>query len=298
MTTQRSFSIRQPNTRAFGSWPRVRRWVYHRLADLLLVLLLALILFPIFWMVVTSFKTNEEIVSSVTIFPHQWRFQNYVDLWDQVNFGLYFRNSLIVCSITTAIVTLLATFAGYALARFRFPGADTFGMAVLTTQLIPGILFLLPLYQIFIYIKRHAGVPLVGTNLGAVVLYIGFYLPLSLWILRGFFANIPKDLEEAALVDGCTQFGAFWRISLPLAAPGIVATAIYVFLTAWDELLFAWVLNVKTIPVGIRLYVGQYTNRFDLMMAASVVVTIPVLLMFFFMQKQMISGLTAGAVKE
>ncbi len=277
---------------------RIRRWVLTRLQDALLLGLLGLILFPIFWMVVTSLKTNEEIVTSVTILPHTWRFQNYVDLWDQVNFGLYFRNSLLVCSITTAVVTLFATFAGYALARFRFPGADTFGMAVLATQLIPGILFLLPLYQIFVQIKRHLGMPLIGSNLGAIVLYIGFYIPLSLWILRGFFANIPKDLEEAALVDGCSQFCAFWRIALPLAAPGIVATAIYVFLTAWDELLFAWVLNVKTIPVGIRLYVGQYVNRFDLMMAASVVVTIPVLIMFFLMQKQMISGLTAGAVKE
>lgn len=280
------------------SFYRMRRWVLTRLEDVLLFALLAFILFPIFWMVVSSLKTNEEIVTSVTILPHTWRFQNYVDLWDQVNFGLYFRNSLIVCSITTVIVTIFATFAGYALARFRFPGADTFGMAVLATQLIPGILFLLPLYQIFVQVKRHLGVPLIASNLGAILLYIGFYLPLSLWILRGFFANIPKDLEEAALVDGCTQFGAFWRISLPLAAPGIVATAIYVFLTAWDELLFAWVLNVKTIPVGIRLYVGQYVNRFDLMMAASVVVTIPVLIMFFLMQKQMISGLTAGAVKE
>lgn len=298
MTRQVSAPASSPEARFSVSRPRVHRWLYERLADVLLLVLLALILFPIFWMVVTSFKTNEEIVSSITILPHQWQLRNYIDLWAQVNFGLYFRNSLIVCSITTAVVTLFATFAGYALARFRFPGADTFGMAVLATQLIPGILFLLPLYQIFVQIKRHLGIPLIGTNLGAIVLYIGFYLPLSLWILRSFFVNIPRDLEEAALVDGCTQFGAFWRISLPLAAPGIVATAIYVFLTAWDELLFAWVLNVKTIPVGIRLYVGQYVNRFDLMMAASVVVTIPVLVMFFLMQKQMISGLTAGAVKE
>ncbi len=298
MSTQPTWTTPPPNTRARLSWPRLRRWVYNRLADGLLLILLALILFPIFWMVVTSFKTNEEIVTSTTILPAQWQLGNYVELWDQVNFGLYFRNSLIVCSITTLVVTTFATFAGYALARFRFPGADTFGMAVLATQLIPGILFLLPLYQIFVAFKRALGIPLIGTNLGAILLYIGFYLPLSLWILRGFFANIPRELEEAALVDGCTPFGAFWRIALPLAAPGIVATAIYVFLTAWDELLFAWVLNVKTIPVGIRLYVGQFVNRFDLMMAASVVVTIPVLIMFFLMQKQMISGLTAGAVKE
>ncbi len=278
--------------------PRLRRFLAHRFADLLLIALLVLILFPIFWMFVSSFKTNQEILESRTVLPSRWQLRNYVDLWEQVNFGLYFRNSLIVCGTTMIVVTLLATFSGYALARFRFPGADAFGMAVLATQLIPGILFLLPLYQIFVFVKNRLGVPLIGTNLGAIILYIAFFLPLSLWILRSFFASIPRELEEAALIDGCTPFGAFWRVALPLAAPGIVATAIYVFLTAWDELLFAWVLNVKTIPVGIRLYVGQYVNRFDLMMAASVVVTLPVLITFFLMQRQMISGLTAGAVKE
>jgi len=172
-----------------------------------------------------------------------------------------------------------------------------FGLAVLGTQLIPGILFLLPLYTNFIIIKNRFGLPLVGTNAGAIVLYTAFFLPLSLWILRSFFAAIPRDLEEAALIDGCTPFEAFWRVILPLARPGVVATAVYVFLSAWDELLFAWVLDVRTIPVGIRLFVGQYTNRFDLMSAASVVATLPVLIIFFVLQKQMISGLTAGAVK-
>jgi len=276
----------------------VRKFLYRRLADLLLIFIIIITLFPIFWMVSASFKTNQEIVSSKALLPERWQIQNYLDLWRTVNFGTYFRNSLIVCGTTMVIVTVLATFSGYALSRFRFPGADLFGLAVLGTQLIPGIMFLLPLYQIYVFIKNTFGIQLIGTNYGLIILYTGFYLPLSLWILRGFFASIPRDLEDAALVDGCTQFGAFWRIMLPLATPGIVATAIYVFLTAWDELLFAWVLDVRTIPVGIRLYVGQYVNRFDLMSAASVVVTIPVLVIFFLMQRQMISGLTAGAVKE
>jgi len=277
---------------------RVRKKLATWGAYLLLVVILAMILFPIFWMVITSFKTNQEIVSNTDILPKHWQWRNYIDLWRQVNFGMYFKNSMIICSIVTMIVTVLAMFSGYALARYRFPGADTFGLAVLATQLIPGILFLLPLYQVFVTIKRKTGIPMIGSNLGAIVLYIAFYLPLSLWILRSFFASIPRDLEEAAMIDGCSEFQAFLKVAVPLAAPGIVATAIYVFLTAWDELMFAWVLNVKTIPVGIRLYVGQYQNRFDLMSAASVVVTIPVLVTFFLFQKQMISGLTAGAVKE
>ena len=126
-----------------------------------------------------------------------------------------------------------------------------------------------------------------------------FFLPMSLFILRGFFASIPVDLEEQAMVDGCTRFGAFWRIALPLAAPGLVSTAVYVFLTAWDELVFAWVLNVHTIPVGIRLFTGVAgaQSRYELMSAAAVVVTLPVALTFFFLQKRFVSGLTAGAVK-
>ncbi len=277
---------------------RIRKKLATWGAYTLLIVLLAMILFPILWMFLTSLKTNQEIVSNTDILPKHWQWRNYIDLWKQVNFGMYFKNSLIVCSLVMVIVTVLAMFSGYALARYRFPGADTFGLAVLATQLIPGILFLLPLYEVFVTIKRETGIPMIGSNLGAIVLYIAFYLPLSLWILRSFFASIPRDLEEAAMIDGCSEFQAFWHVAVPLAAPGIVATAIYVFLTAWDELMFAWVLNVKTIPVGIRLYVGQYQNRFDLMSAASVAVTIPVLITFFLFQRQMISGLTAGAVKE
>jgi multiple sugar transport system permease protein len=280
-----------------NAWYRWRGWLLNRLGDLLLVLIVAGALFPIVWMVLSSFKTNQELVSSTHILPEVWQISNYVDLWKTVNFGRYFRNSLIICSATTLIATTFSTFAGYALARFRFPGADVFGLAVLGTQLIPGIMFLLPLYATFIWVKNHLGVQLVGTFQGLIFLYVGFYIPLSLWIMRSFFAAIPSELEDAARIDGCSRFGAFWRVALPLARPGIVATAIYVFLTAWDELLFAWVLDVQTIPVGIRLYVGQYVNRFDLMSAASVVVTIPVLVIFFVMQRQMISGLTAGAVK-
>jgi multiple sugar transport system permease protein len=142
--------------------------------------------------------------------------------------------------------------------------------------------------------------PLVGSNFGAIVLYIGFYTPISLWILRGFFASIPPDLEEQAMVDGATRFEAFLKISLPLAKPGIVSTAIYVFMTAWDEMFFAYILGVKTVPVGIRQFVQGAAGtqvRYDYIAAASVVITIPVALMFFLLQKHFIRGLTAGAVK-
>jgi multiple sugar transport system permease protein len=270
-----------------------------RLLDLLLLALVVLMAAPIAFLVVSSFKTRAEVTSGADLLPAVWQVQNYPDMWARVNFGTFLLNSLIVCGVATLVATLLASLGGYAMARFRFPGSDAFNLTVLGTQLIPGTLFLIPLFMTFLWIKNTFGIPLIGNDFGAIVLYVGFFLPMSLFILRGFFASIPVDLEEQAMVDGCTRFGAFWRVALPLAAPGLVSTAVYVFLTAWDELVFAWVLSVKTIPVGIRLFTGVAgaQNRYELMAAAAIVVTVPVALTFFFLQKRFVSGLTAGAVK-
>ncbi|MNN33869.1 L-arabinose transport system permease protein AraQ [compost metagenome] len=191
--------------------------------------------------------------------------------------------------------------AGYALARFEFPGSKLFSMSIISTQLIPGIMFLFPIYLMFLWIRNAFGLPMINTYWGMILVYTAFYTPISIWIMRGFFVSIPRDLEESAAIDGCTKFQAFYRIILPISLPGIIATGIFIFLTAWDELLFAWVLttssDVQTIPVGIRLFVGQYNSRYDLLMAASTVVTLPVMATFFMTQKYFISGMTAGAVK-
>jgi multiple sugar transport system permease protein len=281
------------------TWERVQHHLTERLLDLLLIVLILLIVAPIALLLLSSFKTRAEVVSGAQLVPSVWQLQNYPDMWARVQFGKFLLNSLIICGSATLIATFLAALTGYALARFRFPGADIFSMAALGTQLIPGTLFLIPLFLTFLTIKNVTGVPLVGSNFGAMVLYVGFFLPMSLFILRSFFAAIPVDLEEQAMVDGCTRFGAFRRIALPLAAPGLVSTAVYVFLTAWDELVFAWVLNVQTVPVGIRLFTGVAgaQDRYELMSAAAVVVTIPVAITFFVLQKRFVSGLTAGAVK-
>lgn len=261
-----------------------------------------LTVFPIYWMAISAFRTNSEIVlGSHSLVPSVWRWQNFVEMWQNVNFAPYLRNSLIICLSTMVVAVLFSTFAGYALARFRFPGSGLFGGAVLATQLIPGIMMLLPIYLLYIYIQQRFGIQMVNSYRGMILIYSAFFIPWSVWIIRSFFASIPVELEQAAMIDGCTRFGALWRVIIPLAVPGIVATGIYVFLTAWDELLFAWVLtadtSTQTIPVGLRLYVGNYQNRYDLMMAAATVVTIPVAIMFFAMQRYIISGLTGGAVK-
>src|SRR3989339_515342 len=228
------------------------------------------------------------------------RWHNYIDMWKSVNFGLYLKNSLIICGFTMFFALIIAPFAAYALSRFRFPGSDMFSNAILATQMIPMIMYLIPIYIMFVRFTAMSGIPVKGTYPGIILIYSAWFLPFSIWILRGFFAAIPKELEEAALIDGCSRLRVFWYVALPLALPGIVATGIYIFLQAWDELMFAWVLtnaDTMTIPVGIRLFVGNYQNRFALIMAAATVATIPVVVIFFLLQKHIVKGLTAGAVK-
>ena len=245
---------------------------------------------------------NEKVKGTLTIKPGHllFRWMNYVDMWYNIDFGLYLRNSLLICGVSMLIAMLFATMAAYAFSRFKFPGSDLFGNLILATQMIPAIMYLIPIYIMYVKFNDVTGIPLKGTFPGIILIYSAFFIPFSIWILRGFFAAIPKELEEAGRIDGCTQLQVFWYIVLPLAVPGIIATGVYIFLTAWDELMFAWVLcnaDTMTIPVGIRLFVGNYQNRFDLMMAAATVATLPVMVLFFMLQKYIIKGLTAGAVK-
>ncbi|WP_028986791.1 carbohydrate ABC transporter permease [Thermicanus aegyptius] len=261
-----------------------------------------LMIFPIYWMIITSLKTNDEVVRGDTrMFTFIPQFQNYVELWQTINFFGYFKNSLIISGLATVFATLFAMFAGYALARFRFRGSGIFSMGITATQMIPGMMFLLPIYLLYLKVNEWFGIPMINTFWGMVIIYTAFYTPMSIWIMRSFFVSIPRELEDAARIDGCSPFMAFVRVIMPLSLPGVIATATFAFLAAWDELLFAWVLtttpDVQTIPVGIRLYVGQYQNRFDLLMAAATVTTIPVMIAFFATQRYFIRGMTAGAVK-
>lgn len=267
----------------------------------LLIIILLGTLFPIYWMVINSFKDNTEILTGKSLlWPAKFRFENYRDMWKNINFGLYLRNSFIVCGLTMIFAMILSTLAAYSLSRFNFPAKRIINDSILATQMVPGIMFLIPIYLMFVKFHSLTNIQLIGTFPGLIFVYSTFFVPFSVWILQGFFASIPYEIEEAALIDGCSRLQIFLKIVLPLAAPGITATGIYIFLTAWDELMFAWVLtnaDTMTIPVGIRLFVGNYQNRYDLMMAASTVATLPVIILFFAMQKHIIKGLTAGAVK-
>ena len=284
----------------------VRKRISDILISIVMLAFLALTLLPVGWMVFSSLKSSTDIAIGRVGLSHnatgkiEVHWSNYVDMWKNVNFGLYLKNSLIICGATMCIAMVFSTLAAYSLSRFRFPGSDLFSNTLLATQMIPAIMYLIPIYIMFVKFTMMTGIPVKGTYWGIILIYSAFFIPFSIWILRGFFATIPKELEESARIDGCSALQVFWYIALPLAIPGIIATGIYIFLTAWDELMFAWVLtnaDTMTIPVGIRLFVGNYQNRFDLMMAAATVATLPVVVIFFLLQKHIVHGLTAGAVK-
>lgn len=285
-------------------------YVKKRITDIcisiIMLMFLAITLLPVGWMVFSSLKSSTDIAIGRVGLSRSLdgkvdvRWGNYIDMWKNVNFGLYLKNSIIICGFTMVFAMVFSTLTAYALSRFRFPGSDLFSNAILATQMIPAIMYLIPIYIMFVKFTLLTGIPVKGTYWGIILIYSAFFIPFSIWILRGFFASIPKELEESARIDGCNPMQVFWYIALPLAIPGIIATGIYIFLTAWDELMFAWVLtnaDTMTIPVGIRLFVGNYQNRFDLMMAAAVVATLPVVALFFMLQKHIVRGLTAGAVK-
>jgi multiple sugar transport system permease protein len=259
-------------------------------------------LLPIAWMLLSSLRNYSDIAAGDQLnaeLPLRWA--NYRDIWVNVDFFNYFKNSLIVCGSATLISTLCALCAAYALARFRFRGSNAVTLSITVTQVIPGMLFFLPLYMLYRNMGESWGIKMLDSYHGLIFLYVALFTPASIWIMRGFFVSIPRELEDAAIMDGCSRFGAFVRIVLPLSAPGIIATATFVFLLAWDELFFAWVLTssseVQTIPVGIRLFINQFQHRYDLMMAAGAVSTLPMLIVFFAGQRYFIKGLVAGAVK-
>jgi len=270
--------------------------------DLLTWAIVLVSLLPIAWMLLSSLRNYSDIAAGEQLSTSvELRWQNYRDIWVNVDFFNYFKNSLIVCGLTTLISTACAVCAAYALARFRFRGSNAFSLSITVTQVIPGMLFFLPLYMLYRNLGQSYGLVMLDTYHGLVFLYVALFTPASIWIMRGFFVSIPRELEDAAVMDGCSRFGAFVRIVLPISAPGIIATATFVFLLAWDELFFAWVLtstsDVQTIPVGIRLFISQFQHRYDLMMAAGAVSTLPVLFAFFAGQRYFIKGLAAGAVK-
>src|ERR1700743_1808370 len=247
-------AVAAPEGRSAGSGrPSARPRSTERWLNLLVWAIVALTLAPVALMVYAALSDYNDVVTgnlvNASFTPH-W--SNYREMWVNVDFLAFLRNSLVICGFTTLFATILAALAAYSLARFRFRGNHPFSVAVSTTQVIAGMLFFLPLYMLYIQLD-DAGLPMMNTYHGMIFLYTAMFTPASIWIMRGFFVAIPRDLEEAAIIDGCSRLGAFVRIVLPLSAPGLIATASFVFLLAWDEVFFAWVLtsspDVPTLPL-------------------------------------------------
>jgi multiple sugar transport system permease protein len=231
----------------------------------------------------------------MTLLPIDWSWQNYVNVWFNTPFPLYFWNSFYIATITTVVTVAVSIYAAYAIARIRFRGRNAFGLMLLITQMFPHIMLVLPLF----FIIRALG--LFNTHLALIISYTAFSLPFSIWMLRTFFVAIPQELEDAAAIDGATLFGTLHRVILPLAGPGIAAVAMYTFIRSWNEFLFALVFlqsqALRTLPLGLASFQQEYTYRWDLMMAGASIVSLPVLLFFLLMQRFIVQGLLNGAVK-
>jgi multiple sugar transport system permease protein len=274
---------------------RWTNWALNALTYGVLIVMMA----PVLWLVASSMQTSGQLANGDYDLL-QPTLQAFSDMWKSIDFERYLANSIVICTGAAALATAFASSAGYALARFRFRGDRAYGLTVIGTQLIPGSLFLLPVFLGFVWLKQNTPIALLDTHLGMILVYTAFFTPLSIYFMRAFFQAIPRELEEAAMVDGCTRFGAFVRVVIPNAAPGLLATFVYAFLFAWDELMFATALteqDAETIPIGIRNFIGNYSEEYDQLMAAGVVSTIPVIVAFFATQRWLVKGLTAGAVK-
>jgi multiple sugar transport system permease protein len=266
------------------------------LNSLALALFVLVILVPFWWIASMSFKTYEQIQFATSIYiPNPFTLENYSDLWNGTAFPSWFRNSLVTAMAVTIITFCISALSAYAVARLRFPGRAAMASLVLILYLVPPALMFIPLYRIL------GALGATNTIVALILAYPTFTVPFCTWLLIGFFKGVPIELEEAALVDGATRWTAFTRIILPLVVPGLIASSIFAFTLSWNEFLYALVMvqdeSAMTVPVGLNLLV--YGDVFDWgqLMAASVITTLPVVLLYMFVVRWMVEGLTAGAVK-
>jgi multiple sugar transport system permease protein len=292
MTTITESAVRRRNGPDWWRWS----------GRLFLVLLLGFTVMPMIWMIITSLKTGFAAMQ----YPPQWwpaepTLDNYTRLLDPSgrigqDFLHYFWNSLWVSTITTILAVVVAVPAAYAFSRFRFPGRNFLFFAVLLRNMFPAVVFLVPL---FILMKALG---LVNTHGSLILTYLTFGLPLAIWLLKGFYDNIPIQLEQAARIDGATRFQAFIFIVMPLSTPGIIATSIYSFIGAWNEYIYAYTFLTKqsqmTLPVGIQRFFSENATDWPGLMAATFIMSVPVVVLFLVLQKYFVRALTEGAVKH
>jgi arabinogalactan oligomer/maltooligosaccharide transport system permease protein len=283
---------------------------HHGLMHLFLVLFTFLTLYPVFWVFTIAFSGKQslaladlpdnpsswDLVRAVIPWPERWSLSNFVSVFTDQPFLQWMVNSAIIAIATTILGVFLAMTAAYAFSRFRFPGQKAGMMSFLVSQMFPGTLMLIPLY---IIVVQWLG--LGSTRAGLVLVYGTTSIPFSVWMLKGYFDTIPKELEEAAIIEGASAGQIFWRIIIPLARPALAITALFSFMTAWNEFILAATLmdkeNMYTAPVGLKFFVGGFSQQWGYFAAGSILVSIPVVALFLYLQKYLVSGLTAGSVK-
>ena len=269
-----------------------------------------LTIYPVLWVLALAFSGQQSVgiidlpkdptfferARGVLPWPAHFSVKNFVDVMTEQPFGRWLLNSVMVSVMTTALGVFLACTAAYAFSRFRFPGRDGGMLAFLVSQMFPGTLMLIPL---FIIIVKWLG--LGNTFWGLVIVYATTAIPFCVWMLKGYFDTIPIDIEESARIDGASPQVIFFRIILPLAKPAIAITALFSFMTAWNEFILASVFleaeSMYTAPVGLRFFVGGFSSQWGFFAAGSVIVSLPVVILFLYLQKYLVSGLTAGSVK-
>ncbi len=280
---------------------RVRRRIARILYLAGLFLAMLIICLPGFWIVLSSLRPPVEIMAKPPVWiPQEISLDAYramfsgagaggVPVWD------YFRNSIIVSVTSTVLALIIGMSGGYAFARFRFRGKSATFLGFMLTRSVPGIALSLPLFMVF------SRIGIIDTHFGLILTYVALNIPFTIWLIDGFFRQVPKDLAEAAQIDGCTRWQAFWQVEFPLAGPGIASAGIFAFLTCWNEYALASQLtrsiNSKTLPVGLLDYTAEFTIDWRGMCALAVVMIIPALALTFVIQKHLVSGLTFGAVK-
>ena len=277
---------------------------------LFLIVFTALAIYPILWVFTIAFSGGQSLaiadlpadpsfidrLRAIMPWPEQFSWANFTSVMTDQPFARWLLNSTVVAAATTVVGVFLATTAGYAFSRFRFPGRRAGLMSFLVSQMFPGTLMLIPLY---IIVVQWLG--LGSTWIGLILVYATIAIPFCVWMLKGYFDTIPLDLEESALIDGATPGQIFTKIILPLAKPAVAVTALFSFMTGWNEFIIAATFMDKevmyTAPVGLRFFVGGFSQQWGYFAAGSIIVSIPVVLLFLFLQKYLVSGLTAGAVK-
>ncbi len=274
---------------------RIPEPIFRLIAIAVIAILLTMIIFPLYFMATTAFKVESEIYSELTWFPRQPTLSNFVDVVYSFRIPLYIRNTLIVALSTTSVVVVVSVLAAYSLTRLRYPGRAWMARGVLFVYLIPGSLMLIPMYLTIVNLR------LMDTYLGLIIANMSFAVPFCTWLLMGYLRNISVEMEEAALIDGCTRLASLWHIVIPLSVPGIVVAAIFIFNNVWNEFIFALILaqdeSHRMISVGLSNFYRTDYYMVGPMMAGSLIAMTPVVILYILAQRYVVSGLAAGAVK-